>query len=254
MAFISSSKTKPEYDVLIVGSGAAGGQSAYVLALGGAKVLMLEAGRKYDPVSETPMLNYHAQAPLRAVGTPDKPFGFYDATVDGGWSIPKEPYLVRRNRRGSGWYEATDDDLGTTDQNFMWWRPRMLGGRTNHWGRIALRMGPYDFIPRDREALGIDWPYSYQDLAPYYDRVEALIGVFGTNEGLENTPDSSPGLLLAPPKPRAYELLIKKASAKLNVPVIPSHLAILTQALDAGKVSGFLHPNDSRAAGITADA
>ena len=255
MPLITSSKTKPAYDVIIVGSGAAGGQSAYVLSLAGAKVLMLEAGRNYDPVSETPMLNTHAQAPLRGAGTHEKPFGFYDATVDGGWTVPNEPYLVRRSRRDpNGWYEATDDILATTDQNFMWWRPRMLGGRTNHWGRIALRMGAYDFKPRNRDGLGIDWPYSYGDLAPYYDKVEALIGVFGTNEGLENTPNSSPGVLLPPPKPRAYELLIKKGSAKLNIPVIPSHLAILTQALDAGKVSSFLHPNDSRAAATSAEA
>ena len=67
----------------------------------------------------------------------------------------------------------------------------MLGGRTNHWGRISLRMGPYDFKPRSRDGLGFDWPISYEDLAPYYDKVEALIGVWGTNEGMENTPDSS---------------------------------------------------------------
>jgi len=254
MPLITSSKTKPQYDVIIVGSGAAGGQSAYVLALSGAKVLMLEAGRNYDPVSETPMLSLHSQAPLRGVGTPDKPFGFYDATVDGGWTVPKEPYLVRRSRRGSGWHEATDNDLSTTDQNFMWWRPRMLGGRTNHWGRIALRMGPYDFKPRERDGLGIDWPYRYEDLAPYYDKVEALIGVFGSNEGLENTPNSSAGILLPPPKPRAYELLIKKAAAGLKIPVIPSHLAILTQALDSKKASRYLHPKDPRAADTVADA
>jgi choline dehydrogenase-like flavoprotein len=254
MPLITTSKTKPEYDVIIVGSGAAGGQSAYVLAASGAKVLMLEAGRNYDPANETPMLNIRAQAPLRGAGTPDKPFGFYDATVDGGWTVPREPYLVRRSKRGPGWYEATDMDLSTTDQNFMWWRPRMLGGRTNHWGRIALRMGPYDFKPRNRDGLGIDWPYTYDDLAPYYDKVEALIGVFGTNEGLENTPDSPPGILLPPPKPRAYELLIKKACAGLRIPVVPSHMAILTQAQDAQKTPAFLHPKNSRAAGTLADA
>src|SRR5579859_4505783 len=130
MPLITTSKTKPAYDAIIVGSGAAGGQSAYVLALSGAKVLMLEAGRNYDPVSETPMLNLHSQAPLRGAGTPDKPFGFYDATVNGGWKVPKEPYVVRNARRGKGWYEATDSDIWSTGQNFTWWRPRMLGGRT----------------------------------------------------------------------------------------------------------------------------
>src|SRR5436853_684272 len=223
MPLITSSKTKPDYDILVVGSGAAGGQSAYVLAMAGAKVLMLEAGRNYDPVSETPMLNLPDQAPLRAAGTPDKPFGFYDATVDGGWTVPKEPYLVKRSRRGPGWHEATDIDLATTDQNFMWWRPRMLGGRTNHWGRIALRMGPYDFKPRARDGLGIDWPYNYEDLAAYYDKVQALIGVYGSNEGLENTPNSPNGILLPPPRPPAYESLIKQGSARLNIPVVPAH-------------------------------
>jgi choline dehydrogenase-like flavoprotein len=71
---------------------------------------------------------------------------------------------------------------------------------------------------------------------------------------LENTPDSPPGILLPPPKPRAYELLIKKAAASLKIPVIPSHLAILTQALDATKASAFLHPHDSAAARTVADA
>ena len=66
----------------------------------------------------------------------------------------------------------------------------MLGGRTNHWGRISLRNGPYDFKPHSRDGLGFDWPIDYEDLAPYYDKVEMLIGVYGSNEGLENTPNS----------------------------------------------------------------
>src|SRR5882672_2819874 len=253
MPIITSSKTQTAYDVIVVGSGAAGGQIAYVLAMAGVKVLMLEAGRNYDPTSETPMFNPLAQAPLRGAGTPDKPFGFYDATVDGGWTVPKEPYLVRRSRRGNGWYEATDVSLAATDQNFMWWRARMLGGRTNHWGRIALRMGPYDFKPRSRDGLGIDWPFNYEDLAPYYDKVESLIGVYGSNEGLENTPNSPDGVLLPPPKPRAYELLIKKACDPLKIPVIPAHLAILTQRQDEQTVPAMLHPNDAAAAGALAE-
>src|SRR5580692_7902986 len=92
MPIISSNQAKPEYDVVIVGSGAGGGQTAYILTLAGLKVAMLEAGRNYDPITETPMFQLPNQAPLRGVTTEDKTMGFYDATVDGGWEVPGEPY------------------------------------------------------------------------------------------------------------------------------------------------------------------
>jgi choline dehydrogenase-like flavoprotein len=253
MPFVTSSKTKPAYDVIIVGSGAAGGQSAYVLATAGARVLMLEAGRNYDPISETPMFNPPHQAPLRGSGTPDKYFGFYDATVNGGWMIPNEPYMVKRKGEGNAWVAAKDTSRGGSEQNFIWWRPRMLGGRTNHWARFSFRMGPYDFKPKSRDGLGIDWPITYDDLAPYYDKVEALIGVYGSNEGLENTPNSSPNILLPPPRPRASELLTRKACSKLGIPVIPAHVAILSQQQDANRIPALLHPDNPRAAGALAD-
>jgi choline dehydrogenase-like flavoprotein len=238
MPFVTSENQKSVYDVIVVGSGAAGGQSAYTLCMDGAKVLMLEAGRNYSPETETPMFRTPDLAPLAAVGTPDKPFGFFDATVDGGWNVPGEPYA-----------RASEEDEG----RFEWWRARMLGGRTNHWGRISLRNGPYDFKPHSRDGLGFDWPIAYEDVAPYYDKVELLIGVYGSNEGLENTPNSSPGCLLPPPKRLVSDYLVQQRAKRLGIPAIPGHRAVLTQPLDYKSSPARLHPGNPKAQKILAE-
>ena len=239
MPQIDPDKAQAQYDVIVVGSGAAGGQTAYTCALEGAKVLMLEAGRNYDPEKETPMFQTNADAPLRGTNTPDKPFGFYDATIDGGWQVPGEPYT-----------SASSDPA----RQFWWWRSRMLGGRTNHWGRISLRNGPYDFKPRSRDGLGFDWPVNYEDVAPYYDKVEMLIGVYGDNHGLENTPDSPRGCLQPPPAFRAAERFGQHHGKKLGLPVIPIHRAVLTEKQDPAVLPAKIHPGNPRAQRLLADA
>ena len=240
MSFVTHETLKESYDVIVVGSGAAGGQTAYTLTMEGASVLMIEAGRKYVPEIETPMFQTGLRAPLRGTSTTDKPFGFYDATVDGGWNVPGEPFTNASSEPG---------------HEFTWWRARMLGGRTNHWARNALRNGPYDFKPYSRDGLGFDWPISYEDVAPYYDKVEMLIGVYGSNEGLENTPDSPEGVLLPAPKLRVGELLAQKhAKQKLGVPIIPIHRAVLSKRLDDQAIPAKLHPNNPKAQRILANA
>ncbi len=234
MPLLTDRKTQPQYDVIVVGSGAGGGMAALQLALNGVKVLMIEAGRNYEPAKETPMFNTPEMAPLRGHATPDKYFGFYDATVDGGWQVPGEPYTNKEGTEGSFW----------------WWRARMLGGRTNHWGRISLRFGEHDFRCASRDGLGVDWPMSYDDMAPWYDKVEMLIGVYGENAGIENAPDSSPGVLLPAPKPRVGELLAKKAGRKINVPIVAARRAVLTKPLDAKRIAEKLFPNNPKARAI----
>jgi choline dehydrogenase-like flavoprotein len=223
--------TPKTYDVVIVGSGAGGGVAADVLSRAGAKVCIVEAGDLFDCTKDTKMFQWPYQVPHRGAGTHDKSWGAFDATTVGGWNVPGEPYV---NAPGSEW---------------TWWRARMLGGRTNHYGRISLRMGPYDFKPYSRDGKGFDWPITYDDLAPYYDKAESLIGVFGTHEGLENTPD---GKFQPAPAPRAYERLIKAGCDKLNIPCIPSRLAILTQPLN-GRPACHYCAQCGRSCGVNAN-
>jgi choline dehydrogenase-like flavoprotein len=239
MPIITADKLKDSYDVVIVGSGAGGGQTAYALTMEGLKVLILEAGRSFDVQSEVAMLQMPSQAPLRGEKTPDKQYGFHDCSINSGWDLPGEPY--------------TNASKEPEDQ-FRWWRQRMMGGRTNHWGRIALRNGPYDFKPRTRFGLGFDWPIGYDDIAPYYDKVEMLIGVFGTNEGLENSPNSSPGVLQPAPKLRVGELYAQKHGKKVGAHVASIHRAVLTKPQDADTLPAKLHPGNAKAQSILADS
>src|SRR5260370_38895415 len=100
MPLITPRKYAMNYDVIVVGSGAAGGMAAYVLTKAGMKVLMLEAGRNYDPRTETPMFQSNADAHLRGASTPEKTNGFFDATVGGGWVVAGEPYMVQKKSDG----------------------------------------------------------------------------------------------------------------------------------------------------------
>ena len=204
-------KIQPKkYDVVIVGSGAGGGMAAYQLSKAGLKVCLLEAGAMYDPQKNITQLKWPYESPRRGASTKFRPFGDFDACYYG-WDVEGEPFTKA---------EGTD---------WMWWRARMLGGRTNHWGRISLRFGPKDFKRRSIDGLGDDWPIGYEDVKPYYDAIDKMIGIFGTNEGLENDPD---GIFLPPPKPRLHELFIKKAAGESGVPVIPSRLSILTKKIN----------------------
>ena len=199
------------YDAVIVGSGAGGGMSAYVLANAGLNVAIVEAGPYFDPkdpVTQTQM-KWPYESPRRGASSV-RDFGDYDMAY-GGWDIEGEPYTQKG------------------DTEFMWFRSRMLGGRTNHWGRISLRFGPDDFKHKSIDGLGDDWPITYDEVKPYYDRIDKMLGVFGSKEGLRNDPD---GFFLPPPKPRLHELYYEKAAKKLGIPVIPSRLSILTKRLN----------------------
>ncbi|MBV9885822.1 MAG: GMC family oxidoreductase, partial [Acidobacteria bacterium] len=207
---IRSPKT---YDVIVIGSGAGGGMAAKILTEGGMNVALLEAGPEVHPEKDYKMFVWPYELPHRGIGVGGKQaenFGEFLAP-NGAWDIEGEPYT------------------SAPGSDFRWFRSRIVGGRTNHWGRIALRFAPIDFRSYTRDGLGSDWPISYDDIAPYYDKVEGYIGVFGTKENVSSAPD---GVFLPPPKPRCTEMIVKKACDKLNITCIPARLAILTKSVN----------------------
>ena len=122
--------------------------AAKVLCEAGADVVMLEAGGVWDSAKDSKMSAWPYDSPRRGAATPTKPFGEFDGCI-GGWDIEGEPYTQA---------PGASVAQGTT---FDWFRGRMLGGRTNHWGRISLRWGPDDFKRRSLDGLGDDWPITY---------------------------------------------------------------------------------------------
>ena len=206
--------------------------AAKVLSESGLKVAVVEAGPFFDPANDAQrtQLRNPWDSPRRGAGS-TRAFGDYDAAY-GGWEIDGEPYTRKNGTR------------------FDWFRSRMLGGRTNHWGRISLRFGPLDFKRKDVDGLGDNWPIGYEDVRPYYDRVDKLLGVFGSKEGIHNEPD---GFFLPPPKPRLHELYYIKGARKANIPVIPSRLSILTKRINNDRGVCFYCSQCNRSCSVYAD-
>jgi len=203
------------YDVCIIGSGAAGGAAAKVLTEGGLSVVMLEAGPMLHPETDFKEHVWPYELTHRGAGIGGAAFTDFSQNQlmapNGFWQIEGEPYTEAPGSK------------------FMWFRSRIVGGRTNHWGRIALRFAEVDFRARSIDGRGDDWPLSYQDLAPYYDKVESYIGVYGSKENIPSAPD---GIFQPPPKPRCSDLVVKRACDKLGILCVPGREAILTQSVN----------------------
>lgn len=229
------------YDAIVVGSGAAGGMAAYVLAAQGLKVLMLEAGPRYDLTETLKSSEWPYEHPRRGKLPPDT----YVLTEQDYKNL-KPPYAKSLGRYATvyNWQmlgEGADYSNGLfvdekdhpyTGTRFSWVRARSLGGKTNVWGRLALRFSDYEFKAASRDGYGDNWPISYADVAPYYDKVDLFLGISGVKENLDHLPDS---IYQRPIKLNPAEVHLRdklKGSGRL---VTPFRLGVTTDGLAHNK-------------------
>jgi choline dehydrogenase-like flavoprotein len=226
---------KTSYDVIVVGSGAAGGMAAYTLATAGARVLLLEAGKSVDVYKEFHTMEWAYDSKRRGLLPPDE----HAISGEEYRALPR-PYAFAREYAH---YKAVYNGLGSpytkgllTDERkmpysgtpYMWTRVRAIGGKTLVWGRVALRLSDYDFKARTHDGYGEDWPISYADLAPYYDKVDTLLGISGTKENLPQLPD---GIFQRPIKLTCGEQILRKAIAPMGRHLIAGRAGVTTDGL-----------------------
>jgi choline dehydrogenase-like flavoprotein len=167
------------YDALVIGSGVAGSFAVKELTERGLEVLLLEAGpdinekdfKAAPPPTDVARINVIPRF-LAALGGQHM-----QARL---WSFdPGKKHLFVNDRQNPY----------TMEDYYVWFRGKQLGGRFLTFGRMVLRMSDYDFKAATKDGHGDDWPISYEDLAPYYDKVEEFLGVYGETDNLASLPD-----------------------------------------------------------------
>jgi choline dehydrogenase-like flavoprotein len=200
-----------QFDVAIVGSGACGGWACMELARSGFKVVLLEAGSEIDPNKEF-RHRWPYELPFRGAGQPGLLRKYFHGSTEFNYRIMiddrENPYTT------------------PPDKPFDWRRSRILGGRTLHWSRASDRMSDLEFKAASRDGYGDDWPISYRDIAPYYDRVERFIGVSAARANLPQFPD---GVFLPPMPLNCAETIFQAACGRLGWPRTPRRVAQLTR-------------------------
>jgi choline dehydrogenase-like flavoprotein len=185
-------RSESTYDAIVVGSGASGSWAAKELTEGGLKVVLLEAGRNLDIARDFP-----ADADVGVMGI----VGRAKSAIRGQHVQAKCPFFSETTKQ---FYVSDRENPYTTARGntFLWIRGRQLGGRLHTWCRHAPRMSNYELKAASVRGDGVDWPLSYEDLAPYYDIVERTLGVYGKPAGIPNCPD---GQFIGPAKTTKVE-------------------------------------------------
>src|SRR5947209_8401760 len=217
--------------------------AAYVLASHGLSVLMLDAGKNQDTTKLLQSMQWPYEHPRRGKMPPS-----YHALTASEYTIRNPPYAQDAESKKYTKVVSYPEDWAGSDysktflvderQNpyggtkYAWVRARLVGGKTVIWGRLALRLSDYDFKAASRDGFGVDWPISYSDLSPYYDKVDLYLGISGHKENLPWLPDS---IFQRPVRLNPSEVLLRESLAKMDRTLTPYRAGVATDGVKHNK-------------------
>lgn len=202
MTYLSiDSIKKRTFDAIVIGSGISGGWAAKELTEKGLKTLVLERGRDVKHITDYPTTNMMPwEFPHRGKLSPEvkkenpiisKCYAFYEGTTQFFVKDKEQPYVQ--------------------EKPFDWIRGYQVGGKSLMWARQTQRWSKYDFEGPARDGFAVEWPISYDELAPWYSYVEKFAGISGNKDGLDILPD---GEFLAPHELSCVEKYFSEKVAK----------------------------------------
>jgi choline dehydrogenase-like flavoprotein len=190
------------FDAIVVGTGISGGWAAKELTEKGLKTLVLERGR---------MVKH----------------GDYPTAHTDPWDLPNGNRISQETRRrkpvqsrtgypspaNTHWFVDDLDNpyIEANGNKFDWLRGYHVGGRSLMWARQSYRLSPMDFEANAKEGIAIPWPVSYDEMAPWYDKVETFAGISGSIENMPQLPD---GKFLPPHDLNCVEVEFKQRLAE----------------------------------------
>ncbi|MGF1671827.1 MAG: GMC oxidoreductase [Balneolaceae bacterium] len=222
-----TSKKNNTFDAIVVGSGISGGWAAKELCDHGAKTLLLERGRPVSHGEDYPTaftepweMKHRGRLPQEDLNNNPvvaKCYAYNDTTKHFFVKDEEHPYMQ--------------------EKPFDWIRGYQEGGKSLIWARGGQRWSRYDFEGPARDGYGIEWPFTYDELAPWYSHVEHFAGWSGNKDGIEHLPD---GDFLPPFEMNCVEKEMKTRieSSYNNRYMVQGRCAHLTEVRDIHRQQG----------------